>query len=89
MTFNNTTLLSTPGNAKAIRSICDRYFQMAEKLDPKELVAFKELLMSEVIQSDALINLLDRKGIITKKELLEEMKRVQATLPRNERVVKG
>ena len=62
---------------------------MAEKLDPKELVAFKELLMSEVIQSDALINLLDRKGIITKKEFLEEVKRVQATLPRNERVVKG
>jgi hypothetical protein len=53
---------------------------MAEKLDPKELVAFKELLMSEVIQSDALINLLDRKGIITKQELLEEMKRVQASM---------
>ena len=35
---------------------------MAEQLDLKELVSFKELLMSEVIQSDALINLLDRKG---------------------------
>jgi len=58
---------------------------MAKLLDPKELVAFKELLMSEVIQSDALINLLDRKGIITKKELLEEIRRVQATLPRSER----
>jgi hypothetical protein len=56
---------------------------MANELDPKELVDFKELLMSEVIQSDALINLLDRKGIISKQELLEEMKRVQATLPRS------
>ena len=45
--------------------------------------------MSEVIQSEALINLLDRKGIINKNELLEEMKRVQATLPKSERVVKG
>ena len=62
---------------------------MAEKLDPKELVAFKDMLMSGVIQSDALINLLDRKGIITKMELLEEMKRVQATLPKSERVGKG
>jgi hypothetical protein len=62
---------------------------MAELLDPKELVAFKDLLMSGVIQSDALINLLDRKGIITKRELLEEMKRVQATLPKSERVGKG
>jgi hypothetical protein len=31
--------------------------------------------MSEVIQSVALFNLLDKKGIITKQELLEEMKR--------------
>lgn len=61
---------------------------MAEKLDPSEIVDLRELLMSEVIQSDALINLLDRKGIITKKELLKEMKKVQATLPRRERAEK-
>ena len=53
---------------------------MAEKLDPKELVKFKELLMSEVIQSEALINLLDSKGIISKQELLKEMKKVQAAM---------
>jgi len=53
---------------------------MAEKLDPKQLVEFKELLMSEVIQSEALINVLDRKGIVSKKELLEEMRRVQAAM---------
>ena len=58
---------------------------MAEKLDPKELVSFKELRMSEVINPEALINLLDRKGIITKKELLEEMRLVQATLPNAKR----
>jgi len=54
---------------------------MAEKLDPKQTVDLKDLLLSEVIQSEALINILDRKGIISKQELLEEMKRVQATLP--------
>jgi hypothetical protein len=43
---------------------------MANKLDPKELVSFKELLMSEVIHSEALVNLLDRKGIITKEGTL-------------------
>ncbi|MFH1220701.1 MAG: hypothetical protein V1694_09660 [Candidatus Eisenbacteria bacterium] len=62
---------------------------MAEQLDPSEIVDLRELLMSEVIQSDALINLLDRKGIITKKELLKEMKKVQATLSRSERAEKG
>lgn len=54
---------------------------MAEKLDPKkELVSTEELLMSEVIQSEAIINLLDKKGIISKQELLEEMKQVQAKM---------
>ena len=52
---------------------------MAEKLNTKEIVTAEELLMSEVIQSEALINLLDRKGIISKQELLEEMKRIKAT----------
>lgn len=53
---------------------------MAEKLDQKQIVDFKELLMSEVIQSEALINLLDRKNIISKQELLEEMKRIQSSI---------
>lgn len=56
---------------------------MAAKLDKKQTVDFKELLMSEVIQSETMINILDRKGIISKKELLEEMKRVQANLPKS------
>ena len=54
---------------------------MAKILDPKkQLVSSEELLMSEVIQSEALINLLDKKGIINKQELLKEMKRVQASM---------
>jgi hypothetical protein len=57
---------------------------MSEKLDPKEIVTFKELLMSEVVQSEALTNLLDRKGIISKEELLEEIKKVKAALPEGE-----
>mgnify|MGYP001471942239 CR=1 FL=1 len=55
---------------------------MAAKLEPNQTVDFKELLMSEVIQSEALINVLDRKGLVSKKELLEEMKRVHASLPK-------
>ena len=38
---------------------------MAEKLDPKELVFFKELLIANAIQVDALTQLLVEKGIIT------------------------
>ena len=58
---------------------------MAELLDPKEVVPFDELPTYEVIQSEALINLLGRKGIVTKQELLEEMKRVKETLPNKPR----
>jgi hypothetical protein len=36
--------------------------------------------MSEVIQAEALIDLIDRKGIIPKQELLEEMKAAQASV---------
>lgn len=55
---------------------------MAKKLNSKEVVSFKELLMSEIIQSEALVNPLERKGIISKGELLEEIKAVQNSLPR-------
>lgn len=53
---------------------------MAENLDQKQTIDIKELLMSEVIQSEALINLLDRKGLISKQELLEEIKQVQLSM---------
>ena len=53
---------------------------MAEILNKKQTVDLKELLMSGIIQSEALINLLDEKGIISKQELLEEIKRVQALM---------
>jgi len=46
---------------------------MTTKLDPKETVDIKELLMSEVIQTEALVNILERKGILTKRELLDEI----------------
>lgn len=50
---------------------------MVDKLDPKEMVSFEELLMSNVYTQEALINLLDIKGIINKKDLLEEIKRLK------------
>jgi len=36
---------------------------MAEKLNPKQIVDFKELLISELFQSEALINLPDKKAL--------------------------
>jgi len=50
---------------------------MAEKLVPKETVTFEEPPMSNVYTQEALINLLEEKGLIHKKELLEEIKRLK------------
>ena len=44
---------------------------MAISLDPKQIVPFEELLMSRVVQQEALARLLVDKGIFTKEEFLE------------------
>ncbi len=51
---------------------------MAEKLDSKELVSFKELLMANSIQVDAVAQLLIEKGIITTEEFFAKLKQVQS-----------
>ncbi|HEY4674129.1 MAG TPA: hypothetical protein VIH03_08185 [Nitrososphaerales archaeon] len=56
---------------------------MADELDSKEIISFKELLLSNVYTQEALINLLERKGILTKKEVLEEVKRLQLEFQKN------
>ena len=53
---------------------------MNENIDPCTLLPLKELILSEMIRSEALINVLDRKGIASKKELLEQMQHVHASL---------
>ena len=58
---------------------------MAKKLDPKQTVSPREVVISEIIQSETLVNLLEGKGIITKEELLEEIKKVHASMLKAEK----
>ena len=51
---------------------------MAEKLNPAELVSFKEFLIANSIQIDALCQLLIEKGVITKEDFFTKLKQVQA-----------
>jgi hypothetical protein len=53
---------------------------MAQMLDSRETVTFRELIISEIIQTEALIALLDRKGVISKQELLQEIRAVNASM---------
>jgi hypothetical protein len=50
---------------------------MEEILDDKELVKFKEMLMANSIQVDALAQLLIEKGIISEQEFFAKLKMVQ------------
>ncbi len=50
---------------------------MAEKLDEREMVRSEELSMSQMIQLDAVSQLLIEKGLITEKEFYTKLKQVQ------------
>ena len=54
---------------------------MAKKLDQKEIVSFEEVLKSNLMEQEALINLLEKKGIIKKAELLKEIKKLRDRKP--------
>jgi len=43
-------------------------------LDPKQVVSFEELLMSQVVQQEALTRLLVERGIFTREEFLGMVK---------------
>jgi hypothetical protein len=55
---------------------------MAIPLDPKQVVSFEELLMSQVVQQEALTRLLVEKGIFSKEEFMEMVKVVDQEMKR-------
>jgi hypothetical protein len=50
---------------------------MAQKLDNKETVSLEELAYSNRMEQEALVRLLKKKGIISKKEFLDELEQVE------------
>ena len=57
---------------------------MTEQLDPKELVSFRELLISNTIQLEVVTRLLIEKGIITNEEFSVKLEQVQMEYKRRE-----
>jgi len=47
---------------------------MAKKLDPSEIVSFKELLLANSIQIDTAVQLLIEKGYFTEQEFFQKLK---------------
>jgi hypothetical protein len=61
---------------------------MAISLDPKQVVSFEELLMSQVVQQEALTRLLVEKGIFTKEEFLDTVKQVNKEMKSKQKNIK-
>jgi hypothetical protein len=55
---------------------------MATSLDPKQIISFEELLISQVVQQEALTRLLVEKGTFTKEEFLDIVKVVDQEMKR-------
>jgi hypothetical protein len=51
---------------------------MEKQLDPELFEDVKEMMVYEVVLSEALVNLLHKKGLIKKAEILEEIKKIKA-----------
>lgn len=50
---------------------------MAEKLGPKEMVSIEEIAVSNMWEIAALVELLENKGLLTRKEVLEMIRTLQ------------
>ena len=53
---------------------------MPDTITQEDLEELQSLLISESIQLEAIVNLLEKKGILTKKELEEEIQQIQNSL---------
>ncbi len=53
---------------------------MAEKLDPKQVATFEELLMTVLYEQEALRRALVRTGVLTNEDVLKEVKAVRREL---------
>ena len=51
---------------------------MATQLPKEETVTIEELVVSQSYEIAALVNVLEKKGILTKAEILDEIRRLKA-----------
>ncbi len=54
---------------------------MAEKLDPKEVVSLEELALSTMWETSALVEVLERKGVLTRQEIYDAISELRQRHP--------
>ncbi len=55
---------------------------MAKPMSSKEAVPLEEVVLAQAFELEALMNVLERRGLITKSAVLEEIKRLRAREPK-------
>ncbi len=54
---------------------------MAKPMSGKQVVPLEEVVLAQAFELEALLNVLERRGLITKGAVLEEIKRLRARTP--------
>jgi hypothetical protein len=55
---------------------------MAKRSGPQGATSVEEVLLGQALELEALMNILERKGVLSKAEILEEMKRLRLSEPK-------
>ena len=55
---------------------------MAKALGGRQAVPLEEVVLAQAFQFEALLNVLERQGVIRKADVLTEIKRLQAAAPK-------
>ena len=55
---------------------------MAKAMSGRQTVPLEEIVLAQSFELNALMNVLERKGVIVKTEVLEEIKRLREKAPR-------
>lgn len=55
---------------------------VAQTLGVEDRVSAEELIFVQMLEAEALLNILERKGLLTKAEVLDEVRRLKAQVPK-------
>jgi hypothetical protein len=55
---------------------------MAKKEKVKAVVPLEEVVLAQAFEFEALLNILERRGVIQRAEVLDEIKRLKAQVPK-------
>ncbi len=54
---------------------------MAKAMSGKQSVPLEEVVLAQAFEFEALLNVLERRGLVPRAEVLEEIKRLRARVP--------